>query len=134
MADNNDLIPRRISENLSAAYESGDKILILYGPRQSGKTTLAEELFRKYPNHRVLRLTGDDPDDRKELRNRNKEELSRLTAGYDSLFIDEAQRIPDSGLTLKLLHDNRPSLGILTTGSSSYELAASATPTGFTTC
>ncbi|RKX68379.1 MAG: AAA family ATPase [Spirochaetes bacterium] len=124
MNNNRALIPRRISGTLAAAYDAGDKVLILYGPRQSGKTTSALQLFTNRPDHKVLSLTGDDPADRRELSSKSKVELSRLTAGYDSLFIDEAQRIPDIGITLKLLHDNLPSLRILATGSSSFELAA----------
>lgn len=47
----------------------------------------------------------------------------RLVAGYNLLFIDEAQRIPNIGLNLKIMHDNIPELKIIATGSSSFELA-----------
>lgn len=49
--------------------------------------------------------------------------MKLLVEGYDLLFIDEAQRIPDVGLNLKILHDGLPDLKIVVTGSSSFELA-----------
>ena len=69
-------------------------------------------------------MTGDDPADRRELSGRDAATLSRVVAGYDCLFIDEAQRIPDIGIVLKLLHDSIPALRKIATGSSSFELAA----------
>jgi predicted AAA+ superfamily ATPase len=49
--------------------------------------------------------------------------MQLLVGGYDVLFIDEAQRIPDLGFNLKIIHDNLPDLKILVTGSSSFDLA-----------
>ena len=49
--------------------------------------------------------------------------MGRLVAGYDLLFIDEAQRVPDIGINLKILTDGLPDLRIVATGSSSFELA-----------
>ena len=49
--------------------------------------------------------------------------MGRLVAGYDLLFIDEAQRVPDIGINLKILTDGLPDLPIVATGSSSFELA-----------
>jgi predicted AAA+ superfamily ATPase len=57
------------------------------------------------------------------LSSRNLDRLTGLVQGYDLLFIDEAQRIPDIGVNLKILHDNLPDLKIIVTGSSSLDLA-----------
>ncbi len=57
------------------------------------------------------------------LSSRDVRRLSLFTEGSDILFIDEAQRIPDIGINLKILHDNLPHLKLLVTGSSSFDLA-----------
>jgi len=117
------LIARRAESTIGAAIDAGGKIVIVYGPRQVGKTTLIRRLLAQRPGLKTLSLTGDDPADRRDLGGRDGSALSRLVAGYDCLFIDEAQRIGDIGLALELLHDSRPGLRIIATGSSSFELA-----------
>ncbi len=125
MSDNRGaLIGRQAESTIGAAIDAGGKIVIVYGPRQVGKTTLIRHLIAQRPNLRTLSLTGDDPADRRDLAGRDGPSLSRLVAGYDCLFVDEAQRIGDIGLSLKLLHDSMPALRIIATGSSSFELAA----------
>ena len=57
------------------------------------------------------------------LSSRDLERMKLLVEGYELLFIDEAQRIPDIGINLKLLHDSFPQLKIVATGSSSFDLA-----------
>jgi len=57
------------------------------------------------------------------LSSRDSQAMKMLVAGYDLLFIDEAQRIPDVGINLKILHDHFPKLKIIATGSSSFDLA-----------
>jgi hypothetical protein len=118
------LIPRLLESELGSALASSGKIVLLFGPRQSGKTTLARSVLALRPELAVLSLTGDDPSDRRELVDRDASALSRLVAGKDCLFVDEAQRIPDIGRTLKLLHDSCPNIEILATGSSSFNLAS----------
>lgn len=99
-----------------------NKIILLFGPRQVGKTTLVRELLEILPG-KSLEINGDDLDYTEILSSRSLRRLSRLVKGVDILFVDEAQRIPEIGLNLKLLHDNFPDLKIIATGSSSFDLA-----------
>lgn len=74
---------------------------------------------------RWLSLNGDSPDDAAILTNPTDSRLKGIIAGFDGCFIDEAQRIPEIGLTLKRLHDGFPNLKLLVTGSSSLEIGDS---------
>ena len=117
------LIPRLLEPKLHKSLQERSKILILYGPRQAGKTTLINQLLAHNASMKTLLLTGDDPADRYELEGRDIIALKRLIEGYDCLVIDEAQRIAAIGLTLKLLHDSQVNLKIIATGSSSIKPA-----------
>jgi predicted AAA+ superfamily ATPase len=120
-------IPRLLETTLEQTLDEGGKVILLYGPRQAGKTTLVKKLLGGRSKFKVLALTGDDPADQRELVDRDGAALARLVQGYDVLFVDEAQRIPQIGLILKRLHDAHSNLRIIATGSSSFELAAHAT-------
>lgn len=96
-------------------------ILILYGARQVGKTTLIKSIMEKFP--RTLYLQGDDPKEAALLVHKSSKELVGLVSGYDLVVIDEAQRIEDIGITLKLIADNVVGVRLIATGSSSFELA-----------
>lgn len=101
-----------------------NKGLVVYGPRQVGKTTLINDLLNEY-SLKTLVLNGDQRGSWWELL--TSRELSRLTllvSGYDAVFIDEAQRIPEIGLSAKILLDNFPKLKVILTGSSSLDLAS----------
>jgi len=101
-----------------------NKGLVIYGPRQVGKTTLVNDLLSEF-QLKTLTLNGDQ---RGEwwalLTSRELPKLSLLVSGYEMIFIDEAQRIPEIGLSLKILLDNFPKLKIIVTGSSSLDLAS----------
>jgi predicted AAA+ superfamily ATPase len=96
-----------------------DKIIIIYGARQVGKTTLVKKFIKP---ERSLYLNGDFIDDAKRLDKPTKELVSRFV-NVDLLIIDEAQNIKDIGLKLKVIHDTLPKLKIIATGSSSFELS-----------
>ena len=96
-------------------------ITILYGPRQVGKTTLVKKLLLTAPKSRYFQC--DDPADRAELEHKSIAELQALLSGYSTVVIDEAQRVPDIGTTLKLIADSMPHIHLIATGSSSFELA-----------
>ncbi len=98
--------------------------MILYGPRQVGKTTLAKSIISSWPG-RVLQISADEAIYMDVLSSKDAVKLRSLIAGYDLLFIDEAQRVPDIGMNLKILHDQMPEVHILVTGSSSFDLANS---------
>jgi predicted AAA+ superfamily ATPase len=99
-----------------------NKVIILYGPRQIGKTTLVEILEPILPAP-VLWLNGDDADVRELFTGVNVEVLKRVVGQNKTLVIDEAQRIRDIGMALKIIHDRIPQVKVLATGSSSFDLA-----------
>ncbi len=100
----------------------GEKIVILYGARQTGKTTLADDVLAKTKG-KIFKVNADELRYNEILSSRDLQKLRLLTGGYDVLFIDEAQRIQDIGINLKILHDNIPELKLFVTGSSSFDLA-----------
>ena len=98
------------------------KVVVLYGARQVGKTTLANDILATAP--RVGRLVNaDELVYREALASQNKQQLGELLGQADLLIIDEAQRVPNIGLNLKILIDSYPGITILATGSASFELA-----------
>jgi uncharacterized protein len=96
-------------------------ILLLYGARQVGKTTLVKTIMVDFKN--PLYLQGDDPKDAMLLANKSGQELVTLLTGHDVVVIDEAQRIEHIGTTLKLIADNMSDVRLIATGSSAFELA-----------
>lgn len=97
-----------------------NKVILLYGARQTGKTTLVKELLGK---HEGVYFNGDEPDIRARFTGRTSSELKNLLGAAKLVVIDEAQRIENIGLTLKLMVDNFPEVQVLATGSSGFELA-----------
>src|SRR5690606_3721712 len=99
------------------------KAFIVFGPRQTGKTTFVEQLLAETKNKSVLRLNGDDADVRDYLAKPNITQLTQMLAGYDILFIDEAQRISEIGVLIKIIVDRIKSVQVIATGSSAFELS-----------
>jgi len=114
------LIKRYLEIQVKATLNDG-KIAIIYGARQTGKTTLAKELLSNYKNS--LYLNCDESDIRSRLTNKTSTELKSLFGNSRVVVIDEAQRIPNIGLTAKLIHDTFPDIKLILTGSSSIDLA-----------
>lgn len=100
------------------------KAVIVVGPRQVGKTTLLKMLATEF-DRKVLVWNCDEPDVRRRLTEPTSTMLGAETAGYDIVFIDEAQRVQNIGITLKLLIDNYPDKQVVVTGSSAIELSNS---------
>ncbi len=116
------MIRRLLATPLHDAVAAGRKVVILYGPRQVGKTTLIRQVLAGLP-YRSLAVNADEHEYLDVLASRDVKQLTALVSGYEVLFIDEAQRVPGIGLGLKILHDRLPQLRVVVTGSSSFELA-----------
>lgn len=114
-------IKRFLQEQLQATLLRG-KVLVLYGPRQVGKTTLVRELLN-FTDRKTRFVNADELLYREALASQNLRTLDEVLADADLLVIDEAQRVPDIGLNLKILIDNHPDITILATGSASFALA-----------
>lgn len=119
-------IKRKIIESLKEELDKQEsKIIVIYGARQVGKTTLVENVLADNKDQKILRINGDRIGNNTLISSRDLQKLESLVFGYDVLFIDEAQRIPEIGINLKILYDNIKSLKIIVTGSSSLDLASS---------
>jgi len=114
---------KRALHNTLAEHLFKGKVIIVLGARQVGKTTLIEHLLSglDYP---VMELNGDEADVRELLGNTTSTRLRAIVGKNKIVFIDEAQRINNIGLTLKLFADNLPDMQVIASGSSSFELGA----------
>jgi predicted AAA+ superfamily ATPase len=101
---------------------TANKVLVIFGPRQIGKTTLLKDYIENTKiKHKFV--TGDNLDIQDVLSSQRLTTLKSFTEGYELLIVDEAQLIPKIGVNLKLLVDNIPGIKIIATGSSSFELS-----------
>jgi len=113
-------ITRSLESQFDAIVQKG-KVLVIYGARRVGKTSVIEK-FLKSSNRKIFAGTGDDVDLRNILSSENKVRITTSFSGYEVVFIDEAQRIPNIGWGLKLLVDSNPEISVIASGSSSFEL------------
>ncbi len=98
------------------------KAIIILGARQTGKTTLVKPFLSTDPSTDLF-LDADNIEVQEILANANLERLKNIIGKATIVIIDEAQRIPNIGLSLKLITDNMSNVQLLVTGSSSLELA-----------
>ncbi|MDR2408274.1 MAG: ATP-binding protein [Bacteroidales bacterium] len=98
------------------------KALILVGPRQTGKTTLLRQIINDYKQLGTLFLNCDEPETLQLLENASSTELKNLIGSNKIILIDEAQRVENIGITLKLIVDNIPDIQLVVTGSSAFDL------------
>lgn len=98
------------------------KVILLLGARQVGKTTLLKNLMQEQNADDILFLNCDEPQNVSLLTNRNMREIQALVGNHSFIVIDEAQRVDNIGLTLKLMVDNIKNIQIVATGSSAFEL------------
>lgn len=115
------LIPRILLPTTEQHLEGGKAVLVV-GPRQVGKTTLLEKIASQYEG-KLLWLDCDEPDIRQRLTNVTSTELKNLVGDAELVLIDEAQRVKNIGITLKLFTDKLRRIKLLVTGSSSLEIA-----------
>ncbi len=112
-----------IVRTIEAIIESNlfrNKVLMLLGARQTGKTTLLKKIVKQ--NKDSIWLNGDEYDIQERFKNATSTQLKSLVGNSKLVVIDEAQRIDNIGLGLKLLHDTYPEIQIIATGSSAFEL------------
>lgn len=102
-----------------------NKVVILYGARRVGKTMLVKEILANV-NEPILRLNGDDINVHDKLSIRSIENYKQILGTYKLLYIDEAQKIPEIGLKLKLMIDEIEGLRIIISGSSSFDINKNA--------
>lgn len=98
------------------------RVLVIYGPRRVGKTTLLKTYLKK-SNLKYKLDTGENIKTQSLFQSQDMDELKSYTEGYDLLAIDEAQFISSIGAGLKILHDHIPGLRIIITGSSSFNIS-----------
>ncbi len=113
------MVTRLLTSELASKIGKG-KAIVLIGPRQVGKTTMIKEVLQ---SKKYLFLNGDDPTVRRLLTNPNTEQLKDLIADATIVFIDEAQRIENIGITCKLIQDQIEGVQLIMSGSSAFDLA-----------
>lgn len=113
-------IKRSIAQKIQDRFFQKKAIIIL-GPRQVGKTTMITEIIENQELP-VLYLNGDEADVRELLSNTTSTRLRTIIGAHKLIFIDEAQRVENIGITLKLIIDQIKDIQVIATGSSSLEL------------
>ncbi len=98
-----------------------EKVVVVYGPRRVGKTTLLKKYLENEQNY--LFVSGEDIFIREFLSSCSIEKLKAFIGDKQLLVVDEAQFIPDIGLNLKLIVDHLPHVKVIATGSSTFDLA-----------
>lgn len=114
------MIERILSKKISALLD-GRKAITIMGARQVGKSTLLQMMLGERKD--VMWLNGDEPDIIEILGNMTSPRLKAMIGNNTIIVIDEAQRIPDIGLRLKLITDQIPDVQVIATGSSSFDLS-----------
>ena len=115
------MITRDIERNILPLLGKG-KAIIVMGARQVGKSTLLQQMLGDRKD--VVWMNGDDLDIQELFRDMSSTRIRAILGNNLFLVVDEAQRIPDIGLRLKLITDQIPQVQVIATGSSSFELAS----------
>ena len=117
------MIQRKLEKTIESWLFKG-KIIVLYGPRQVGKTTLVKKFVDKFcPDNPKAYINCEIIDNQIALLDQNPTRLRSFLGEGKFFVLDEAQKIPDIGTILKLLIDTFPDVQIIATGSSSFDLA-----------
>ena len=99
-----------------------NRVVVVYGPRRVGKTTLIRQYMRRHDPDALL-VSGEDIAVREYLESQSVAKLQAFVGRRRTLIVDEAQHVREIGLNLKLLADHVDGLRIIATGSSSFDLA-----------
>ena len=114
------MINRLLASSIIEKWDS-NKIIVVTGPRQVGKTTLIKNICERYGDY--LFINGDDASARAEFNEPSEKYLKQAIGNHKILFIDEAQRIENIGLILKIIHDQLSGVKVIASGSSALDIA-----------
>jgi predicted AAA+ superfamily ATPase len=114
------MIERALKQGITDKLGKG-KAILLFGPRQTGKTTLLHQILDEKQD--VMWLNGDEADVQLLFENASSPRLKAVFGESKTIIIDEAQRIGNIGLKLKLITDQLKDIQLIATGSSALELA-----------
>jgi predicted AAA+ superfamily ATPase len=114
-------IERNIKKDIEINLFKG-KIIIIYGPRRVGKTTLVKEILKQYGSDGKY-INCDILQNKQGLESENDKKLREFLGQGKVFVIDEAQRVENIGINLKILVDTYPEIQIIATGSSSFDLS-----------
>lgn len=114
------MISRIITNQIAGSIKAG-RVVGIFGPRRSGKTTLMN-LIKGEIGSNILMVHGENLDAAEILSSQRTSVLKRFIGNNKYLFIDEAQEIPDIGVNLKLIVDTIPEVAVLVSGSSGFDL------------
>ena len=115
------MIPRKLTDTIVRNLQPG-KVVGVFGARRTGKTYLMQHIQSLSGDSKILMINGENLDVAEILSSQRLCVLKPFLAGYDSLFVDEAQKIPGIGANLKLIVDSFPGLRVFVTGSSAFDL------------
>ena len=116
------MIQRSIQKNIEH-WLFRRKVIVIYGARQVGKTTLAEEILKKYPDKQCRYYNCELLTVKAAFETTNEEALRKTLGNLELVVLDEAQNIENIGLVLKIIVDTFPHIQVIATGSSSFDLA-----------
>ena len=116
------MLNRELGNTISQELKQSDKVIIIFGARQVGKTTLSNKILNEI-NKKTIKINGDNLRQIEVFEKVDLQGMLELIDNAEVLFIDEAQNIINIGKAIKLLHDEKPEIKIILTGSSSFEIA-----------
>lgn len=116
------MITRFVIQHITDDLFEG-KAILLFGPRQVGKTTAIRRMLAEQDQTYLL-LNADESDVRELLQDATSSQLNNIFGEHKIVFIDEAQRIENIGITLKLITDSLKDVQVIATGSSAFDLAS----------
>jgi predicted AAA+ superfamily ATPase len=116
-------ISRTTEKHLLNRLINKKKISVIYGARQTGKTTISNQII-ELSNLKTLSINSDLYDYFDYFEKPNLQDLKGLLSGYELLYIDEAQEFPNIGKILKIIYDEFKEIKVLVTGSSSFSLSS----------
>lgn len=116
---------KRLTQSQILKQIGRQKVILLYGTRRTGKSTIIQNIAQEYGDD-VLLLQGEDMQVANILQKRTAANYKRLTKGKKLIIIDEAQAVPEIGKILKLMIDTLQGITIIATGSSSFDIQHSA--------